>query len=79
MPLWIYAEVVSAEPSPDALEHWLAGQARTLGLSPLTLGTAHPDTLHAYCAAVLRELSARGLLDAEPDIGCYAAARTKSN
>ena len=63
----------------DELERYLAAEARRLNLSPLTLGTASPDALHAYCAAVLRELAARGLLENEPDIGCHAAAQTAVN
>ncbi len=61
------------------LEVYLAEQARRLGLSPLTLGAASPETLHTYCAAVLRELAARGLLEGESEIGCYAAARASGN
>ncbi|AWN22339.1 hypothetical protein DKM44_03055 [Deinococcus irradiatisoli] len=60
---------------PSDLEHYLADEARALGLSPLTLGVASPDTLHAYCAAVLRELAARGLLEGETELGCYARPR----
>ncbi len=61
------------------LEVYLAEQARRLNLTPLTLGTASPETLHTYCAAVLHELAARGLLEGEREIGCYAAARASGN
>lgn len=70
---------MSAEPYTHSLEQWLAEQARALGLSPLTLGTASPGTLHAYCAVVLRELSARGLLEGESEVGCYALRRSTGN
>ncbi|UWX64582.1 hypothetical protein [Deinococcus rubellus] len=61
------------------LELYLAEQARRLGLSPLTLGAASAETLHTYCAAVLHELAARGLLEGESEIGCHTAARATGN
>ena len=45
------------------LERYFAAQARALRLSPLNLETADPEAVRAYCALVLNELAARGLLE----------------
>ncbi|WP_407570088.1 hypothetical protein [Deinococcus altitudinis] len=61
------------------LEGWLARRARELGLNALNVESAGSEVLRAYCAAVLDELAARGLLPGEEQIGCYAAAREEAN
>ncbi|WP_407538248.1 hypothetical protein Q0M94_08985 [Deinococcus radiomollis] len=61
------------------LEGWLARQARELGLNALNVEDADPEVLRAYCAAVLNELAARGLLPGPEQIGCHAAARRTAN
>ena len=61
------------------LEGWLTRQARELGLNALNVEDAEPEVLRAYCAAVLNELAARGLLPGAEQIGCHAAARAKAN
>jgi hypothetical protein len=66
-------------PLPTELERYFAAQARALKLSPLSLETANPETVRAYCALVLNELAARGLIEGEHLPGCYAAARASGN
>ncbi len=71
--LWAIIAVVSD------LEHWLAAQARGLGLDVLNLESADPETLRRFCQQVLGELVARGMLPGPEQIGCYVAARERAN
>ena len=41
------------------LEHWLAAQARGLGLDALNLGSADPEVVRQFCQQMLTELAAR--------------------
>jgi hypothetical protein len=66
-------------PPVSDLERWLAAQARALGLSAVNVRQADPATLREYCALILEELAARGLLERAPEVGCYAAARPGGN
>lgn len=59
----------------DTLEHWLAQQARALRLTAANADTAAEADLRAFAQAVLDELAARGLVDAAPELGCYARRR----
>ena len=61
------------------LEGWLAARARELGLNALNVEDAEPEVLRAYCAAVLAELAARGLVPGPEQVGCHAGARAKAN
>lgn len=65
---------MSPEPD-DALAAWLAGEARRLGLDATDPDGADEGRVRAFCAAVLRELAARGLVPGEPEIGCHARPR----
>jgi hypothetical protein len=61
------------------LEHLLAAQARELGLNAVSVEEAGAELLREFCAQVLTELAARGVLAGSEEIGCYAAARKASN
>lgn len=62
--------------SEPELARWLAREAQTLGLNPENVDWVEDETLRAYCALVLNELAARGLIEGGPaEIGCYAGVR----
>lgn len=63
----------------DELEHWLATQARALGLDAAGVEDASPDVLREFCTRVLAELAARGVLAGAEEVGCYAAPRAGGN
>jgi len=69
----------------NELDEYLARCARELSLTPDRLETADAETLRGFCAVVLRELAARGLLPSGDsvrsgeDVGCYAAPRASGN
>jgi hypothetical protein len=65
--------------SVSDLEHWLAAQAGELGLNAVSVEKAGAELLREFCALVLTELAARGVLAGSEEIGCYAAARKASN
>lgn len=66
-------------PGEADLEHWLAAQARALGLDALNVERARPEVLRAYCLLVLDELAARGLLAGVVNLDCHAKARECGN
>lgn len=63
----------------DELATYFARQAHRHGLTPLSVGEAGEAELRAFCALVLRELAARGLLPAENEVGCHATLRPGGN
>lgn len=62
--------------SESELARWLAREAQMFDLNPENVDWADTETLRSYCALVLTELAARGLIEGGPaEIGCYAGVR----
>lgn len=63
----------------DELAQPLAAAARRLGLSALNVQQADDETVREFAALVLEELAARGLVEGEEEVGCWAQERFGGN
>lgn len=66
-------------PDPDPLARLLALEARKLNLNALSLSASPEDVVRAFAEVVLEELAARGLLEGETEVGCWARPRLQGN
>ena len=63
----------------DTLAADLAHEARQLNLSALNMAASSEEVVRSFAQVVLNELAARGLLDSEPTVGCWARPRSGSH
>ena len=63
----------------SSLERLLARHARALNLDRRSLPEADEARVREFCEIVLTELAARGLIEGELEVGCYALPRQDGN